>query len=242
MMSRLEVDLVDAKKLAIAFQEIEARISKKQLEDLRQLYECTKGIPYTLDSKNRPQGPTIHTCKTVGSLIKKQLGDGPIYGMSWIGYINNLDNWAMRENIRAALGLLGWFGPIRNDMFASTSPLAENATLVNASSIPPQGRRHPQKRIEESTVYVRDDDVRNWVLRNSNWHCECCKQRAPFELSDGLPYLEVHHVRHLANDGSDTVSNAVALCPNCHREMHHGKHKDELADNLYACISRLKRE
>ena len=34
---------------------------------------------------------------------------------------------------------------------------------------------------------------------------------------DELPFLDVHHPKHLARKGSDRVSNAVALCPNCHQ-------------------------
>ncbi|HXU34436.1 MAG TPA: HNH endonuclease [Thermoanaerobaculia bacterium] len=34
--------------------------------------------------------------------------------------------------------------------------------------------------------------------------------------------MEVHHRIRLAYGGEDTVENAVALCPNCHREAHHG--------------------
>ena len=37
---------------------------------------------------------------------------------------------------------------------------------------------------------------------------------------DGSPFLEVHHVDYMANGGSDTIDNVVALCPNCHRKMH----------------------
>ncbi|WP_256325004.1 HNH endonuclease signature motif containing protein [Nitrosomonas sp. Nm132] len=39
---------------------------------------------------------------------------------------------------------------------------------------------------------------------------------------DGSPYLEVHHKIPLAFGGEDTVVNAIALCPNCHREAHYG--------------------
>ncbi len=42
-----------------------------------------------------------------------------------------------------------------------------------------------------------------------------------FEREDGSP-LEVHHVIRLADGGSDTINNSVALCPNCHRELHFG--------------------
>ncbi|MEY0334745.1 HNH endonuclease [Providencia rettgeri] len=32
----------------------------------------------------------------------------------------------------------------------------------------------------------------------------------------------MHHVEWLANGGEDSVENAIALCPNCHREAHYG--------------------
>jgi 5-methylcytosine-specific restriction protein A len=44
---------------------------------------------------------------------------------------------------------------------------------------------------------------------------------------DGMPYLEVHHVKQLKDGGSDRIDNAVALCPNCHRKAHYGKEKSK---------------
>ncbi|WP_196607201.1 HNH endonuclease [Pectinatus frisingensis] len=35
-----------------------------------------------------------------------------------------------------------------------------------------------------------------------------------------MSYLEVHHVIPLSKDVDDTADNAIALCPNCHRELH----------------------
>lgn len=32
----------------------------------------------------------------------------------------------------------------------------------------------------------------------------------------------MHHRRRLADGGEDTVANAIALCPSCHRERHYG--------------------
>jgi 5-methylcytosine-specific restriction protein A len=61
-------------------------------------------------------------------------------------------------------------------------------------------------------------------------------------MEDGTPYLEVHHVKWLALGGSDTVSNAVALCPNCHRLMHHGANAKELVRQLFQRVSRLQQE
>lgn len=79
-------------------------------------------------------------------------------------------------------------------------------------------------------------------MQQATGNCECCNQPAPFNGADGSPFLEVHHVRHLADGGSDTVENAVALCPNCHRELHYGQGAKALVSSLYDRVGRLVRE
>jgi len=72
-------------------------------------------------------------------------------------------------------------------------------------------------------TYQRNADVVAEVLYRANGICEMCKKPAPFKKKkDLLPYLEVHHKKPLADKGEDTVKNAIALCPNCHRESHYG--------------------
>lgn len=74
-----------------------------------------------------------------------------------------------------------------------------------------------------SFAYVRNPDVVAEVLSQANGACQRCRNSAPFNRrSDGTPYLEVHHRVLLAKGGKDTVANAIALCPNCHREAHYG--------------------
>ncbi|MED4780953.1 NUDIX domain-containing protein [Brevibacillus choshinensis] len=74
-----------------------------------------------------------------------------------------------------------------------------------------------------STAYKRNPDVIIEVLNRANGVCEDCKKPSPFlRKNDLTPYLEVHHVIPLAEGGDDTVENAKALCPNCHRQAHHG--------------------
>lgn len=74
-----------------------------------------------------------------------------------------------------------------------------------------------------TSAFVRNPDVIAEVLIRADGYCERCKQPAPFmRRSNNTPYLEVHHNLPLANGGEDTVENAIALCPNCHREMHYG--------------------
>lgn len=71
-------------------------------------------------------------------------------------------------------------------------------------------------------TFVRNPHVVAEVLRRANGTCERCRSEAPFDRADGTPYLEVHHIVRLADDGDDSVENAIALCPNCHRELHYG--------------------
>ncbi len=68
--------------------------------------------------------------------------------------------------------------------------------------------------------YQRSTAVIEKVQRRAKGICELCMNPAPFLKKNKTPYLEVHHVIHLAKGGADTVKNAVALCPNCHRKMH----------------------
>jgi 5-methylcytosine-specific restriction protein A len=61
------------------------------------------------------------------------------------------------------------------------------------------------------------------VLKRANGICENCHNPAPFiRKKDNSPYLEVHHKIHLSNKGEDSVENAIAVCPNCQRELHFG--------------------
>lgn len=87
----------------------------------------------------------------------------------------------------------------------------------------PQGNEHPQKRILRTQIYVRNPEIVAAVLKRANKRCECCNAKAPFKRKkDGSPYLEVHHKKQLKDGGADTMDNAIALCPNCHRKMHFG--------------------
>lgn len=101
---------------------------------------------------------------------------------------------------------------------------------------------NPGKQTTTTTVHKRDQNIVVWVLNNSGGKCESCTLAAPFTGNDGLPYLEVHHVKQLADGGSDSTSNAVALCPNCHREMHYGVNAKEKRQLLYKAVARLKPE
>lgn len=43
----------------------------------------------------------------------------------------------------------------------------------------------------------------------------------------------------MSEGGSDTIGNTVALCPNCHRKLHHGAETPVLRERLYHKLPRL---
>ena len=69
-------------------------------------------------------------------------------------------------------------------------------------------------------VYKRDPAVSAYVKMRADGRCDMCGKDAPFADKKGVPYLEEHHVIRLADGGEDSIDNAVALCPNCHRKVH----------------------
>ena len=105
---------------------------------------------------------------------------------------------------------------------------------------PPKGNKKPGLQKGITSHYKRDESVVKWVLSNANGKCESCNNEAPFEKRC-VP-SEIHHLRRLADKGSDTITNAIAVCPNCHRELHFGRSRDSKLDKLYSKNSRLIRE
>lgn len=111
-----------------------------------------------------------------------------------------------------------------------------DSEVINASKVSRDERlikisewdEAPKTRTVLVTVFERNPYVVAEVLDRANGVCERCKSNAPFtKKKDDNPYLEVHHLVRLADGGLDTVANAIALCPNCHRELHFGKPRNE---------------
>lgn len=71
-----------------------------------------------------------------------------------------------------------------------------------------------------TTRPYRDPNIVLYALRRSNGICELCETKAPFITKQGVPFLEVHHIKYLSKGGEDLINNVSALCPNCHRKVH----------------------
>jgi 5-methylcytosine-specific restriction protein A len=74
--------------------------------------------------------------------------------------------------------------------------------------------------VVQSVLRIRSSDVSVFAKKRANGVCDLCRKPAPFNNPSGEPFLESHHIDWLSNDGKDGIDNVVALCPNCHRQMH----------------------
>lgn len=100
-----------------------------------------------------------------------------------------------------------------------SSMLSHESRMIKIGELPGL----PSKTVVTTMVYERNPHIVVEVLNRANGICENCNKLAPFiRESDGTPYLEVHHIIRLADGGEDSLENTIAVCPNCHRELHYG--------------------
>lgn len=107
--------------------------------------------------------------------------------------------------------------------------------LLNRTTVAfSKGVSQPQRIATTAVFFLRDPRVKAYVLHRAKGRCEACSNPAPFKTPLGHDFLEVHHMKPLAEGGSDRVQNAVALCPNCHRAMHNAADAKERIERLYS--------
>jgi len=171
------------------------------------------------------------------------------YRMCNISYVLSLQGRAWipgllpRQNVGAQVAeqIEGLLAEVDGQRLPATAAfeVAVRADLRRKALPKPVGIEVPTTFAANTTQFVRDAKVKAWVLKTARGKCECCEMAAPFLDTDGLPYLEVHHIWRLADGGPDTVSNAIAVCPNCHRQLHYGNNAKRLGERIKRRLSRL---
>jgi len=109
-------------------------------------------------------------------------------------------------------------------------------------SLIPLSNNTPKSVERTSKTYERSPFIKAWVIQNADGKCEACGVNSTFKTKQGDYYLEVHHMKPLAFKGTDSISNTIALCPNCHKRLHYSIDKIEYMEFIYASINRLKKE
>lgn len=89
-------------------------------------------------------------------------------------------------------------------------------------------------------IWERDRKVRDAALLRAGGKCELCNKPG-FRMAGGGIYLETHHVVPLSENGTDHESNVAAICPNDHREAHHGERRELIRSELLAMLAKIYR-
>lgn len=185
------------------------------------------------------KGPSDRTLK-IGVL-------GTENGQISVSYYNSLREGAGRTpETRMGKGIVSWIeigdrltiGRIGNEAYFAKEkrnaddPMPDElgrqlARSVNSAKIIAKAKLRtgpPPKRIRQISDFVRDPYIVAAALARAEDQCEMpkCKSQL-FQRDDDRSYLEVHHIVPLGEGGDDTLINAAALCPSCHRELHFGK-------------------
>jgi hypothetical protein len=109
------------------------------------------------------------------------------------------------------------------------------------SALDDLGEDDPARSLYAGYTYLRDQKVRDAVLKRANGHCEYCGDKGFLKI-DGTPYLETHHVIALAKDGKDRVTNVIGVCANDHRKAHFGADREQIEVQMLAILRRLNQK
>jgi hypothetical protein len=116
--------------------------------------------------------------------------------------------------------------------------LIGDATDPLYSALDDLGVEDPARVLYAGYTYLRDPNVRSAVLLRAEGKCEYCENEG-FLKEDGSRYLETHHVIALAKDGSDKLTNVLALCPNDHRKAHFSSERDSIEQEMLLILKHL---
>lgn len=101
------------------------------------------------------------------------------------------------------------------------------------------GNGDPEYRKRMAGSYIRDQKVRNLVLKRARGKCEDCGAKG-FRKADGSTYLETHHVISLSEQGADQPHNVIVLCANDHRRAHFAEKWIELQEEYLEKLRKFR--
>lgn len=181
--------------------------------------------------------PSPAEIKANGSLSKRYRYEGIYNVLSWEVFIP-------RNGVRAGDKLLRFHLVPPPDLYQidslgekSSVAVVEDANFLQVREITLRYGSVPAPIKQTLQEYRQASNlIKKYARLRADGICECCGKPAPFVDAYGTPYLEVHHIFRLADDGPDNSVNVAAICPNCHREAHFGYSPEKFRELLAAKI------
>ncbi len=98
--------------------------------------------------------------------------------------------------------------------------------LINQTTEQEQNAKTREISIETRINFPTD--LKNQILQRAQNQCENknCKNPDSFRDKNGDIFLEIHHIIPYSECKIHSFDNCVALCPNCHRQVHFGNPSD----------------
>lgn len=172
---------------------------------------------------------TVKNREDVDSLIRRfdETGAAQRYKNNWKTALrayhdfleNNLGNLSKSKSNVEKRSNEKSFAP--HDYFSST-------TNQPTYTEPAGGIPVPKKRSIMFRARQRNLELVEYARWRANFKCEIDPEHHTFtSIASNQPYIEVHHLVPLSRQGDykfslDVAANVVALCPMCHKRMHHG--------------------
>jgi hypothetical protein len=161
----------------------------------------------------------------------------------WQSSIRPLSEKAFSEIITAAeVGTSEVLGYA--DIETATDPLEalKKINSIYVSVIPEKKERLINRFIDRGNAVV------NALKILLGAKCQVCNYEG-FVKTDGSKYIEAHHINQLALSKADSLcsDNIILVCPNCHRELHYGKHveiydsEDNITIKMHGRLNKIKK-
>ncbi len=131
---------------------------------------------------------------------------------------------------------------VKSDVAVLPPPARDLAEMRERAIAAAEERPQSTGKAARGNYYRRSQVVRDYVLARADGVCEGCGNDAPFTNSKGQLYLEPHHIRRLTDGGPDDPRFMAALCPNCHREVHHGANGTEINRRVQEVVTTKESE
>ncbi|RWZ59873.1 DUF3578 domain-containing protein [Halobacillus fulvus] len=117
----------------------------------------------------------------------------------------------------------------------SDTKFQEDILISKSSTTPNEPQRPTEKTVGGVTKskYIRNPAVAKEALENAEFTCQINKEHKTFESAvTGENFVEAHHLIPFNKQDNfehslDVPGNIIALCPNCHRCIHHGTKQEK---------------
>lgn len=156
----------------------------------------------------------------------------------------SLDNYFQQRRVRMAfeqgeeLPIDMYAGPESGDTPEETEPSLRELRETAED----QGSEIVSRMTTSQARYARSESVKKYARKRADGECEGCGGPAPFRNKRGEPYLEVHHVFRVSDEGPDKPNAVIALCPNCHRKVHQGEDGNEFNRQLIEKLNEIEED